>query len=160
MSNGIRLLIIPRGWVPFLIHLCERLNYDLDAHQMDLRICSSIITRLFTTLSTAVALASSPAVAFDWRSGDFICVPPMIWHRHYNSSKTTAVRMLLIENTTITEKLTAQNYRASRGAASTHRIGQRLGDTRRSEASPMKTQPPNFRARLGWHIGDYAYSGH
>lgn len=51
---------------------------------------------------------------YDWKNGDFICVPPMQWHRHYNGSDTEIVRMLLIENTRLLESL-GLNYRVSVG---------------------------------------------
>lgn len=49
-----------------------------------------------------------------WADGDFISVPPMVWHRHYNSSTTNPVRMLLIENSKLLEFL-GLNYRVSAG---------------------------------------------
>lgn len=50
----------------------------------------------------------------EWEAGDFIAVPPMEWHRHYNSSSTAPVRMLLVENSKLLEAL-GLNYRASAG---------------------------------------------
>ncbi|GAB6983786.1 cupin domain-containing protein [Nocardioides pyridinolyticus] len=51
---------------------------------------------------------------FTWQAGDFVCVPPMEWHRHYNGSETEPVRMLLVENTRLLQAL-GLNYRASAG---------------------------------------------
>lgn len=51
---------------------------------------------------------------WDWGSGDFVCIPPMEWHRHYNASVTEPVRMLLVENTRLLSAL-GLNYRASEG---------------------------------------------
>jgi quercetin dioxygenase-like cupin family protein len=50
----------------------------------------------------------------DWAQGDFVCVPPMMWHRHYNGSETAPVRMLIIENSKILEAL-GINFRDSVG---------------------------------------------
>lgn len=50
----------------------------------------------------------------DWAAGDFVCIPPMVWHRHYNASTTEPVRMLLVENSKLLEAL-GLNYRASAG---------------------------------------------
>ena len=54
---------------------------------------------------------------YDWSAGDFVCVPPMMWHRHYNSSETEGVRMLLIENSRLLESL-GLNFRESAGLIS------------------------------------------
>lgn len=51
---------------------------------------------------------------WEWKAGDFVCVPPMEWHRHYNSSDEEPVRMLLVENTRLLEAL-GLNYRTSAG---------------------------------------------
>lgn len=51
---------------------------------------------------------------YPWSRGDFICVPPMMWHRHYNGSETEPARMLIIENSKILEAL-GMNYRDSVG---------------------------------------------
>jgi gentisate 1,2-dioxygenase len=51
---------------------------------------------------------------YDWGRGDFVCVPPMMWHRHYNASETEPVRMLLIENSRLLESL-GLNFRESVG---------------------------------------------
>lgn len=51
---------------------------------------------------------------WEWGAGDFVCVPPMEWHRHYNASPTEPVRMLLVENTRLLAAL-GLNYRASEG---------------------------------------------
>jgi gentisate 1,2-dioxygenase len=51
---------------------------------------------------------------YDWGQGDFVCVPPMMWHRHYNASETEPVRMLLIENSRLLESL-GLNFRESVG---------------------------------------------
>jgi gentisate 1,2-dioxygenase len=51
---------------------------------------------------------------YEWAAGDFVSVPPMEWHRHYNASKTESVRMLLVENSKLLEHLNL-NYRASAG---------------------------------------------
>lgn len=50
----------------------------------------------------------------EWAAGDFISIPPMEWHRHYNSSGTEPVRMLLVENSKLLEAL-GLNYRVSAG---------------------------------------------
>jgi quercetin dioxygenase-like cupin family protein len=52
--------------------------------------------------------------SYPWAKGDFVCVPPMAWHRHYNDSDTEPVRMLLIENTRLLESL-GLNFRESAG---------------------------------------------
>ena len=49
-----------------------------------------------------------------WSQGDFVCVPPMMWHRHYNGSTTEPVRMLIIENSKLLESL-GMNFRDSVG---------------------------------------------
>lgn len=51
---------------------------------------------------------------YDWDQGDFVCVPPMMWHRHYNGSETEPVRMLLVENSRLLESL-GLNFRESAG---------------------------------------------
>jgi gentisate 1,2-dioxygenase len=51
---------------------------------------------------------------YPWAAGDFISVPPMMWHRHYNGSETEPVRMLIIENSKLLEAL-GLNYRTSVG---------------------------------------------
>jgi quercetin dioxygenase-like cupin family protein len=51
---------------------------------------------------------------YDWSAGDFVCVPPMMWHRHYNGSETEGVRMLLVENSRLLEGL-GLNFRESAG---------------------------------------------
>lgn len=51
---------------------------------------------------------------WEWGPGDFICVPPLEWHRHYNASETEPVRMLLVENTRLLSAL-GLNYRTSEG---------------------------------------------
>ena len=51
---------------------------------------------------------------WEWGTGDFVCIPPMEWHRHYNASSTETVRMLLVENTRLLSAL-GLNYRASEG---------------------------------------------
>lgn len=52
--------------------------------------------------------------SYQWGQGDFISVPPMVWHRHYNASETEPVQMLLIENSKLLEFL-GLNYRVSAG---------------------------------------------
>lgn len=52
--------------------------------------------------------------SYSWAEGDFISVPPMVWHRHYNSSTTEPVKMLLIENSKLLEFL-GLNLRVSAG---------------------------------------------
>ncbi len=52
--------------------------------------------------------------SYQWGQGDFISVPPMVWHRHYNASDTEPVQMLLIENSKLLEFL-GLNYRVSAG---------------------------------------------
>lgn len=49
-----------------------------------------------------------------WKQGEFICVPPMMWHRHYNGSETEPARMLIVENSKILESL-GLNFRESVG---------------------------------------------
>ncbi|MFJ4830775.1 cupin domain-containing protein [Streptomyces sp. NPDC088747] len=49
-----------------------------------------------------------------WERGDFVSVPPMMWHRHYNGSDTEPVRMLIIENSKLLDHL-GLNYRTSVG---------------------------------------------
>jgi len=51
---------------------------------------------------------------YPWAKGDFVCVPPMMWHRHYNGSAEESARMLIIENSKVLEAL-AMNYRESVG---------------------------------------------
>jgi quercetin dioxygenase-like cupin family protein len=51
---------------------------------------------------------------YPWAQGDFVCVPPMMWHRHYNGSETEPVRMLIIENSKILEAM-GMNFRDSVG---------------------------------------------
>jgi quercetin dioxygenase-like cupin family protein len=51
---------------------------------------------------------------YPWRQGDFVCVPPMMWHRHYNGSDTEPARMLIIENSKLLEAL-GMNFRESVG---------------------------------------------
>jgi quercetin dioxygenase-like cupin family protein len=51
---------------------------------------------------------------YPWAAGDFVSVPPMMWHRHYNGSDTEPVRMLIIENSRLLEAL-GLNYRTSVG---------------------------------------------
>jgi quercetin dioxygenase-like cupin family protein len=58
---------------------------------------------------------------YDWASGDFVCVPPMVWHRHYNASDTAPVKMLLIENSRLLEAL-GLNYRVSVGRLSAEEL--------------------------------------
>lgn len=53
----------------------------------------------------------------EWGPGDFVAVPPMEWHRHYNGSETEIVRMLLVENSKLLESL-GLNYRVSKGLIS------------------------------------------
>ena len=50
----------------------------------------------------------------EWGVGDFVCVPPMEWHRHYNGSDSEPVRMLLVENSRLLDAL-GLNYRTSAG---------------------------------------------
>lgn len=52
--------------------------------------------------------------SYPWAKGDFVCVPPMMWHRHYNDSATEPVRMLIIENSKLLEGL-GLNFRDSVG---------------------------------------------
>lgn len=56
-------------------------------------------------------------VRHEWTAGDFVAVPPMEWHRHYNGSDTEVVRMLLVENSKLLESL-GLNYRTSMGLIS------------------------------------------
>lgn len=53
----------------------------------------------------------------EWGAGDFVAVPPLEWHRHYNSSDSEIVRMLLVENSKLLEAL-GLNYRVSKGLIS------------------------------------------
>lgn len=61
----------------------------------------------------------------DWSEGDFISVPPMVWHRHYNLSTTEPVQMLLVENSKLLETL-GINYRVSAGMISYSELEKRL----------------------------------
>jgi quercetin dioxygenase-like cupin family protein len=63
----------------------------------------------------------------DWAQGDFVCVPPMMWHRHYNGSETEPVRMLIIENSRLLESL-GLNYRDSVGLMTADELRKRLGE--------------------------------
>lgn len=54
---------------------------------------------------------------YEWGTGDFVAVPPMEWHRHYNASESEVVRMLLVENSKLLDAL-GLNYRVSRGLVS------------------------------------------
>lgn len=54
---------------------------------------------------------------WDWGPGDFVSIPPMEWHRHFNASDTEIVRMLLVENSKLLDAL-GLNYRVSRGLIS------------------------------------------
>jgi quercetin dioxygenase-like cupin family protein len=63
----------------------------------------------------------------DWAQGDFVCVPPMMWHRHYNGSETEPVRMLIIENSKLLEAL-GLNYRDSAGLISWDELQKRTGE--------------------------------
>lgn len=65
---------------------------------------------------------------FEWSTGDFISVPPMYWHRHYNLSQSEPVRMLLIENSKLLEALDL-NYRASAGFLTYTELSEKLGLT-------------------------------
>lgn len=70
----------------------------------------------------------------DWAAGDFVCVPPMVWHRHYNASDTEPVKMLLIENSRLLEGL-GLNYRISAGLLSAEELQaelERRADTKRN----------------------------
>lgn len=51
---------------------------------------------------------------YPWAKGDFVCVPPMMWHRHYNGSETEPARMLIIENSKLLEAI-GMNFRDSAG---------------------------------------------
>jgi gentisate 1,2-dioxygenase len=51
---------------------------------------------------------------WEWGAGDFVCIPPMEWHRHYNANDAEPVRMFLVENTRLLSAL-GLNYRASEG---------------------------------------------
>jgi quercetin dioxygenase-like cupin family protein len=62
----------------------------------------------------------------DWAQGDFVCVPPMMWHRHYNGSETESVRMLIIENSKILEAL-GMNFRDSAGLMTWDELQRKLG---------------------------------
>lgn len=62
----------------------------------------------------------------DWAKGDFVCVPPMMWHRHYNGSETAPARMLIIENSKILEAL-GMNFRDSAGLMTWDELGKRRG---------------------------------
>lgn len=60
---------------------------------------------------------------YDWSTGDFISIPPMMWHRHYNSSLTEPVEMLLVENSRLLESL-GLNYRSSAGLVTAEELNQ------------------------------------
>jgi gentisate 1,2-dioxygenase len=51
---------------------------------------------------------------YPWAKGDFVSVPPMMWHRHYNESSTEPARMLIIENSRLLQSL-GLNFRDSVG---------------------------------------------
>lgn len=65
---------------------------------------------------------------YDWGAGDFVAIPPMEWHRHYNASATEVVRMLLVENSKLLDAL-GLNYRVSRGLISYAELGEDPGGT-------------------------------
>ncbi|MFI5960341.1 cupin domain-containing protein [Cryptosporangium sp. NPDC051539] len=66
---------------------------------------------------------------YDWTQGDFVCVPPMMWHRHYNGSGTEPVRMLIIENSKLLEAL-GLNFRDSVGLLTWDELQTKLGGAR------------------------------
>lgn len=68
--------------------------------------------------------------SYPWAQGDFVCVPPMMWHRHYNGSQTEPARMLIIENSKILEAL-GMNYRESVGLVTWAELQEKLGSERR-----------------------------
>ena len=63
--------------------------------------------------------------SYAWAEGDFVCVPPMMWHRHYNGSATEPVRMLIIENSKILESL-GMNFRDSAGLLTWNELQEKL----------------------------------
>ncbi len=67
---------------------------------------------------------------YDWGQGDFVCVPPMMWHRHYNGSTSSPVRMLIIENSKILEAM-GMNFRDSAGLLSWSELQESQGEGRR-----------------------------
>jgi quercetin dioxygenase-like cupin family protein len=68
----------------------------------------------------------------EWAAGDFISIPPMEWHRHYNSSSTEPVRMLLVENSKLLEAL-GLNYRASAGLVTYEQHQTQLAENAQSQ---------------------------
>ncbi|MDF3282980.1 MULTISPECIES: cupin domain-containing protein [unclassified Gordonia (in: high G+C Gram-positive bacteria)] len=72
-----------------------------------------------------------------WGPGDFICVPTMHWHRHYNDSADEGVRMLLVENSRLLDSL-GLNYRVSAGFVTWDEHRRTLqDDQQRSGRAPM-----------------------
>lgn len=65
----------------------------------------------------------------DWAAGDFVCIPPMMWHRHYNASDDEPVRMLLVENSKLLGAL-GLNYRTSAGLVTYAQLQDGSGDGR------------------------------
>jgi quercetin dioxygenase-like cupin family protein len=65
---------------------------------------------------------------YPWAQGDFVSVPPMMWHRHYNGSGTETVRMLIIENSRLLESL-GLNYRTSVGLTTWAELAAEQGET-------------------------------
>lgn len=61
---------------------------------------------------------------YDWARGDFVSVPPMMWHRHYNGSDSEGVRMLIIENSRLLESL-GLNFRDSAGLLTASELTER-----------------------------------
>lgn len=52
----------------------------------------------------------------EWKAGDFVYTPSLVWHRHYNDGEGT-VRMLLVENSRLLDHL-GLNRRDSAGLVS------------------------------------------
>lgn len=66
-------------------------------------------------------------VRYDWSAGDFVSIPPMMWHRHYNGSQTESVEMLLVENSRLLDAL-GLNYRNSAGLLTAAELQERLDE--------------------------------
>jgi gentisate 1,2-dioxygenase len=42
---------------------------------------------------------------YDWNAGDFLVLPPMVWHQHFNASETDTFRYYATSNYPLTEQL-------------------------------------------------------
>lgn len=62
---------------------------------------------------------------YDWSTGDFVCVPPMMWHRHYNTNESEGAKMLIVENSRLLEHL-GLNYRDSVGLLTSEQLASHM----------------------------------